>query len=115
MKKILGILFIFFIVFKSNAQTEIAPAQAKDYVDSTVMVTGTVAEVTLVKNIAHVNFEKKYPETEFSGVLFMNNFPDIVDLVKSMEGKKVSLTGKIEMYKDKPQIKIESKDQVLLK
>lgn len=115
MKKILGILFIFFIIFKANAQTEITSAQAKDYVDSTVTVTGTVAEVTLVKNIAHVNFEKKYPETEFSGVLFMNNFPDLVDLVKSMEGKKVSLTGKIELYKDKPQIKIESKDQIVIK
>ena len=115
MKSLLAVLFIFFIAFKANAQTEITPSQAKNYVDSVVIVTGMVAEVTFVRNIAHINFEKKYPETEFSAVLFTDKFPDLVDLVKSMDGKNVSLTGKVELYKDKPQIKVESKDQVVIK
>src|SRR5205085_9283146 len=115
MKSLLAIIFIFFITFKANHQTEITPSQSKNYVDSVVTVTCIIAEVTLVRNIAHINFEKKYPETEFSAVLFTDKFPDLLDLVKSMDGKNVSLTGKIEMYKDKPQIKIESKDQVVIK
>ena len=115
MKLVLSLIIILFFAFKANSQTVITPSQAKSYTDSTVTVTGNVAEVTLIRNIAHINFEKKYPDTEFSGVLFMDKFPELVDLVKSMEGKNVSLTGKIELYKDRPQIKIESKDQVVIK
>ncbi len=95
---------------KSPPRT-IAAAQAEDYIGSTCVVTGKVAEVYANDKLVRLNFDKGFPKQSFTAVVFAaktNLFPDL----KKMEGKEVAVTGKITEYREKPQIVLTSTNQL---
>ena len=90
-------------------------AEAGKHVGEEATVTGKVFSVsTSGKGTTFLNFGAKFPNHTFGGVVFSKNSGAVGDM-KAFEGKEVSLTGRIELSPDqKPQIIINSADQIKL-
>ena len=99
--------------FYSNAKPEavVSPLQAKDHLGGVVTVKGFVAEVRKTEKVAYLNFVENFPENPFSGVIFASRFKDFGD-ISIYEGKNVELTGRVTVYKGRPQIIMDSKEQI---
>jgi DNA/RNA endonuclease YhcR with UshA esterase domain len=99
--------------FYSNTKPEevVSPLQAKSHLGSVVTVKGFVAEVRKTEKVAYLNFVEKFPENSFSGVIFANRFKDFGDITV-YEGRNVELTGRVTVYKGRPQIIMDSKEQI---
>jgi hypothetical protein len=75
-----------------------------------------VAVFTSNKGNTFINFGGKYPHQTFTGYIppgsaLAGGSSSLADL----EGKRIKITGTIALYKGKPEIKITSKDQLVLK
>ena len=75
---------------------------------------GTVVKVFTNKNgNTFLNFGAAYPNQTFTGWIPKDSPLAANEGVSALEGKKVRITGTIDLYKGKPEIKIMSKDQIL--
>jgi len=90
---------------------QIPAAEADKHYQETLIVTGKVAQVTIREKLVYINLEKRFPETPFTGVIFARATNQFGNL-KSLEGKQVEITGKIEEYRDKPQIVLNGTNQL---
>jgi DNA/RNA endonuclease YhcR with UshA esterase domain len=101
-------------LFALAAQAEekkIGAAEAADHFDKKMTVTGTVAQVTIREKLVYINLDKPFPQTPLAGVIFAratNGFGDL----NALKGKQVEITGKIEEYKERPQIILTSTNQL---
>ena len=96
---------------KTSAPKRISAAEAEKHYQETVIVTGKVAQVTIRPKVVYVNLDKKFPETPMYCVVFdraTNQFGDL----KKLEGKQVEIKGRIEEYRDKAQIILNSSNQL---
>jgi DNA/RNA endonuclease YhcR with UshA esterase domain len=96
---------------KKAPPQKISATEADKHYQETLIVTGKVAQVTLREKLVYINLEKRFPETPFTGVIFARATNQFGNL-KSLEGKQVELTGRIEEYRDKPQIVLNSTNQL---
>ena len=92
----------------------IDPTDAHTYVGQSVTVSGVVVAVFVSKRgNAFINFGDKYPKQTFTGWI-PAGMPLASDpSLKLLQGKRVKITGTIELYHGKPEIKIMSKDQLV--
>lgn len=79
----------------------IASTQAGQYVGTDITVCGHVAQVVVKDRYSYINFDKKYPNQEFT--LFITKQQEYGDL-KQYENRHVCAGGKIGSYKGKPEI-----------
>ena len=56
----------------------------------------------------------KYPNNTFTAVIFDKNFDKFAD-IESFKGKKVTITGTVKLYKEKPEIVLYEIAQLKLK
>jgi DNA/RNA endonuclease YhcR with UshA esterase domain len=94
-----------------SAPKVIGAIEAKDNVDSTVVVTGKVAQVSVREKMVYLNLEEPYPDSPLSAVIFArstNQFPE----VEKLKGRNVEISGKIEEFRERPQIVINSTNQL---
>lgn len=106
----LALLLFLLSACTTKAQT-ITPDQAKDYVGKTVTVCGEVKSTHSTKKAAFMNFGEAYPNQTFTAVIFDSfqyNFPDL----KNYNHKNICVTGKIELYKGKPEIVLRESKQI---
>ena len=100
---------------KSNLKVRelkrISAAEAKYHIDESLIVAGKIAQVSIRPELVYVNLDDKYPQTSFSGVIFARAANQSGDLSK-LEGKRVEIKGKIEEYREKPQIVLNSTSQL---
>ncbi len=102
---------------KKHEENESLPLQtipskeAKDHIGDSVNVTGFVADVYLSDKVAYLNFGNKFPKNEFTCAIFSSKFPEFSDLT-SYKGKFVTVTGKISIFKNKPQMILELPAQI---
>ncbi len=89
----------------------ITPLEAGDYTGKTVTVKGFVADVYKSEKVAYLNFVEKYPDNPFTAVIFADKFSDFGDIQK-FKGKNVEVTGRVSMYKNKPQIILNNESQI---
>lgn len=89
----------------------IKPSSAGKHIGQNATVKGYVADVHITKKVAYLNFDNKYPNHTFTGVIFARSF-SVFDDLEQYEGKNVELTGEISEYKGKPQIILENKNQI---
>lgn len=86
--------------------------QAPDHINEHVCVTGIVDHVfTSRSNTTFINFCRDYRECAFSAIVFEDDkhkFPDVHDL----DGKKVTLEGRLQTYEGRPQIILKQKVQI---
>ncbi len=89
----------------------VAASKAEDFIGSTCVVTGRVAEVYANDKLVRLNFDDRFPKQTFTAVVFAaktNLFSDL----KKFEGKNLAVTGKITEYREKPQIVLNTTNQV---
>ena len=96
---------------KTEPQAVISALEAGEYIGKVVTVKGFVADVYKTERVAYLNFVEKFPKNPFSGVIFYSKFDEFGDL-NIYEGKNVGITGRVTVYKEKPQIILDSKEQI---
>jgi len=115
MNKLIALLLTASLSFLSAgtvAAERVSSSAAASYVGDMVTVSGTVSQVTTSGNgTTFINYGGRYPNHHFYGVVFRDNSRAFGSL-RNLEGKKVSLTGVVEIYEGKPQIILESPGQI---
>ena len=96
---------------QSSSPKRISAAEAEKHDQETVIVTGKVAQVSIRPKLVYINLDKKFPESPMTVVIFARATNDFGNL-KSLEGKHVEIKGRVEEYKDKPQIILNSTNQL---
>ena len=111
---ILAVGFALLMISPAMAET-ITPQEAYDHVGGTEIVEGVVSQVsTSGGGTTFINFGGRYPNHVFYAVIFRKHahlFPSIYDL----QGKTVTISGMVELYKGKPQIIVTSPNQIALR
>lgn len=86
------------------------------YVGKTLTVCSKVQGTFVTKSekkTTYINFGKPYPNTTFTAVIFASdssNFKYIPSVY--LKEKTVCITGKVVLYKDKPQMIIKKEEQI---
>ena len=118
MKRILYMLVVTAFAMKSfgadtntPAPLKIGTADADKYYDQTMSVTGKVAQVTIRPTVTFLNFDKPFPNSPFSVVIFHGKSSFYGD-ANALKGKAVEIKGKIKNYQDKPEIVLDSTNQL---
>ena len=87
--------------------------RSHQHVGQKVTVEGVVVPVTnSAKGNAFINFGGKYPHQTFTGWIPKDSELAGGSTLSGLEGKKIKITGTIDLYKGKPEIKVMSKDQL---
>jgi DNA/RNA endonuclease YhcR with UshA esterase domain len=92
----------------------ISPMDAGNYNGKTVTVKGFVADIYKSEKVAYLNFVEKYPNNPFTAVIFARQFEDFPDINK-FRNKDVEVTGRVSIYKGKPQIILNNPSQLKVK
>ena len=115
------ILFIFVVlafgVKASAAETnaaaplKIGAADAASHYDQEMIVTGRVAQVTIRPTVTFLNLDKNYPNSPFQVVIFHGHSSFYGD-ANALKGKSIEIKGKIKNYQNKPEIALDSTNQL---
>jgi len=95
----------------SEEPKRIGAAEAEKYIDKTMIVTGKVAQVTIREKLVYLNLDKAFPDSPFTAVIFSRATNQFGDL-KKLKDQNVEIRGKVEEYKEKPQIVLNSTNQL---
>jgi hypothetical protein len=93
------------------APVKIGTADAARFYDQVMIVTGKVAQVTIRPTVTFLNFDKPFPDSPFSVVIFHGKSSFYGD-ANALKGKAVEIKGKIKNYQDKPEIVLDSTNQL---
>jgi tetratricopeptide (TPR) repeat protein len=94
-------------------KTKFAAAEAKDHVGETLVVVGRIAQVTIREKQVYLNLDKRFPDSPLTCVVFASATNLFGDL-KKLEGAQVEVGGQIADYKGKPQIVLNSPNQLIV-
>jgi DNA/RNA endonuclease YhcR with UshA esterase domain len=111
--KILFLSALFLIVFStiSYSQDTVQSKEAKDFIGETKVVKGPVAGVFVSnKGTVLINFDEGHPNSTFVAVIYKDAAVTYDDIKK---GSILTITGKIEEYKGKPQIILTEQSQII--
>ncbi|HEX2787081.1 MAG TPA: hypothetical protein VHP32_04185 [Ignavibacteria bacterium] len=89
----------------------ITTSEAGVNIGKEVIIAGVVAQVTKRNKVSYLNFDDKYPKNTFAGVIFASKYAKFGNL-SFYEKKNVELTGIISEYNKKPQIILNSPEQI---
>ena len=64
--------------------------------------------------MAYLNFVEKYPNNPFTAVIFARQFGEFPEIEK-YKNKMVEVTGRVSVFKGKPQIILNSPNQLKMK
>jgi DNA/RNA endonuclease YhcR with UshA esterase domain len=109
---ILG-LFLCAIVARADKPIVIKDSEAINYVGKEVEVRGRVVSVTTSPlGTAFINFGGEYPNQTFAGFIAAGSKIAPDQQIATLQGKIISITGKIELYRGRPEIKVMSPNQI---
>ena len=93
----------------------ILPQEAKAHVGKLVSIRGLVEEVAFHKGNAFLNFSERYPRQEFTGFVRAQDVERIGgrEFLRSLAGNPVTITGRIELFKGRPEIVITKSEQIV--
>jgi exonuclease VII large subunit len=99
----------------AGAETIIPDTEAAQHVGQSVSVEGTITKVFKSKNgNTFLNFGGDYPDVSFV-VWIPQDAPEATDPgLAGLQGKKVKISGTIQLYRGKPEIKVSAKEQILV-
>ncbi len=89
----------------------IGALQATNYYDQEVVVTGKVAQVSVRSDITFINLDKRYPESPFAIVILKGRSSFSGDAT-ALRGTSIEVKGKVVKYHDKPEMQLNSVDQL---
>src|SRR6516164_2730297 len=97
---------------EAQAATVIPDTEAAQHVGQQATVEGTVVAVFTSENgNTFLNFDGRYPNQIFTGWIPKDSALADDPSLSSLEGKKVGVTGKIDLYHGRPETKIMSREQ----
>ena len=98
----------------AHSATVISDTEAAQHVGQQATAEGTLVKVFTSKNgNTFLNFGAAYPNQTFTGWIPKDSPLAGDESLSALEGKRVRVTGTIDLYKGKPEIKIMSKDQLV--
>ena len=76
-------------------------------------VKGHIVQVSIMKKsgMCYLNFTEKYPKNDFTVVIFKSAQKKF-DNMKKYKDKNVKVTGKVKLYKGRPQIIVNNPEQI---
>ena len=91
----------------------IEDSEAAQYVGKNVEVRGFVVSVTTSPlGTAFINFGREYPNQTFAGFIAAGSKIATDQRIATLQGKIIGITGTVELYRGKPEIKVLSADQI---
>ncbi|MDD5139370.1 MAG: hypothetical protein PHY43_03800 [Verrucomicrobiales bacterium] len=95
----------------SPAPLKIGALEATNYYNQTMIVTGKVAQVTIRPSVTFLNLDKPFPHSPFA-VVIIHGKSSYYGNVNALKGKSIEIRGKIKNYHDKPEIVLDSANQL---
>ena len=96
-----------------NTSTVVPDTEAEQHIGQDVTVEGVVTAVsTSRKGNTFINFGGVYPNQTFTGWIPSGTSLASDPSLQSLQGKKIKVTGRIELYRGKPEIRVLSKSQI---
>ena len=120
MRDLLRALAALVVAVPALAQTStppvIAPNEARNHVGEVVTVEGLAAEVHHAASgkVTFIDMGARYPNNPFAGVIFSGDaskFPN----VDNLEGKTIDVTGKVQLYRNAPEIILNDVAQIKIR
>ena len=115
MRLLLAILGLLLCLVASRADKPIVikDSEAIKYVGKEVEVRGRVVSVTTSPlGTAFINFGGEYLNQTFAGFIAAGSKIAPDQQIATLQGKIISITGTIELYRGKPEIKVMSPNQI---
>lgn len=114
MKNILSVVLCL-SVFNSFAQKEIKVVDAKNHVGETVRICTKIYGGKFLERdtLTLLNAGGFYPDAPLTIVIRANARKEFNKPEEHYKGAEVCVTGKIELFKDKPQIEVTTKEQLV--
>ena len=104
---------------QAQAPDMVRAHDAMQYVGEYAMVCGVIASASYQRDRrgapTYLNFDKAYPEHEFSAILYGKNRPNFKIEPETLTGYKACVYGKIKAYKGKAQIVLVKENQLSFK
>jgi len=102
--------------FSSGATNEnnlkgITAPEIKNHIGEIVTLNDIVTGVHVTEKVAYLNFGNKFPKNDFSGVVFAGKYELFGDL-NIFNNERVEITGNVSLFRNKPQIILNSPDQI---
>ena len=114
MKQKLSLVLLFIIVaYTAFSQASIPIDSAINYEGKSVTICTKVLGAKAFEKVTLLNLGAKYPNSLLTIAIFQKdlaNFPSLPDALYI--GKNICVTGTIEMYKGKPEIKVSKPTQI---
>lgn len=98
-------------VIEEKPIATISPVEAAAYLGKAVVLKGFVVEINKREKVAYLNFTEKFPENPFAAVIFADNFEEFQDM-NEFVNKNVEITGRVSVFKGKPQIILSNRSQL---
>ena len=116
LRLLMSVLFVTApVASPARAQTPVvvSDAQSEQHIGQDVTVEGVVTAVsTSRKGNTFINFGGAYPNQTFTGWIPAGT-PLAADAsIPILQGKKIKITGRVELYHGKPEIRVLSKSQI---
>lgn len=93
----------------SAALLKIGTGEADKHYGQEMIVTGRVAQVTMRPRVIFLNLDRPFPNSPFTVVIYPGKY---LANVKALNGKSIEIRGKIKNYNDKPEIVLDSTNQL---
>ena len=114
MRPVFAILCLLLCVttIRADELPVIKESEAVEYVGKNVEVRGLVVSVTISPlGTACISFGREYPDQTFAGFIAAGSKMADDQRVAALQEKIIGITGIIELYEGKPEIKVTSADQ----
>ena len=95
----------------ATTPSKISTADAANHYDQEMIVTGKVAQVTIRPTVTFLNLDKPFPNSPFTVVIFHGHSSFYGD-ANALRGKSIEIKGKIKNYQNKPEIALDSMNQL---
>ncbi|MCB0728711.1 MAG: hypothetical protein KDD00_14710 [Ignavibacteriae bacterium] len=95
----------------NNSIKVITSKEVKNHIGDSLVIRGLVADVYVSEKVSYLNFENRFPKNVFACAIFSSKTDAFGDLSK-YKGKLVEVNGKISTFKNKPQVILNSPDQI---
>ncbi|MGV3529133.1 MAG: hypothetical protein ACO1OO_09575 [Flavisolibacter sp.] len=106
---------LLFVSLASYSQTEVNVSDAGKHIGETVKICDKVYGVKSLEKLSLVNLGARYPKSPLTIVFYEESRKQLKGTPENLfDNKKICITGKIELYKGKPQIVVWKPDQILV-
>ena len=105
-------LLLCLVVANADELPVIKDSEAVQYVGKNVEVRGLVVSITTSPlGTACISFGREFPDQTFAGFIAAGSKMTTDLRIATLQGKIIGITGIIELYEGKPEIKVTSADQ----